>query len=63
MAMLDFVTADSPRALCDKVNRSIRSYETGHVHVQVVTTVVPDNRTQSGTRVIYEAFVTFPGRN
>jgi len=59
-ARLDYVTAESAKYLCDQVNRIIGKFESGHVSVQVVTTVVPDNRAQSGTKVLYEAFVTHP---
>jgi hypothetical protein len=51
---------DSAKFLTDQVNRLIKNYESGHVSVQVVTTVVPDQRNQPGSRVYYEAFVTHP---
>lgn len=59
-ARLSTVYAESPKYLCEQVNRLIRSYESGHVSVQVVTTVVPDNRSQTGNKIIYEAFITHP---
>ena len=59
-AKLSTVSADSAKFLCDQVNRLIRGYESSHVSIQVITTVVPDNRAQSGSRIIYEAFVTHP---
>lgn len=59
-AYLSYFSAESAKSLCDQVNRSLRGYESSHVNVQVITTVVPDNRTQSGSRVLYEAFITHP---
>lgn len=59
-AKMETISADSAKFLCDQVNRMIRSYESGHVSVQVVTTVVPDQRSQTGSRIIYEAFITHP---
>jgi hypothetical protein len=57
---VESTSADSAKFLCDQVNRLIRGYETGHVSVQVVTTVVPDNRSQTGSRITYEAFIIHP---
>lgn len=51
---------DSPKFLTDQVNRLIKNYESGHVQVQVVTTVVPDQRSQTGSKLLYEAFVIHP---
>ncbi|MDQ0672975.1 hypothetical protein QFZ36_000536 [Pseudarthrobacter siccitolerans] len=52
--------ADSAKFLTDQVNRIIKNYESGHVQVQVVTTVVPDQRSQTGSKIYYEAFVIHP---
>ena len=51
---------DSAKFLTDWVNRVIKTYESGHFQVQVVTTVVPDQSRKSGSRVLYEAFVVHP---
>ena len=52
--------ATSAKQLCDLVNRHIRKFETSQVTVQVVSSVVVDPRTQSGSKPLYEAFVTYP---
>lgn len=59
-AKMETIPADSAKSLCDQVNRLIRNYESGHVSVQVVTTVVPDQSSKTGSRVVYEAFVIHP---
>jgi hypothetical protein len=51
---------DSAKFQTDQVNRVIKNYESGHVSVQMVTTVVPDQRSQTGSRIIYEAFIILP---
>ncbi len=60
-ARMQTLYSDSAKGLTDQVNRLIRSYETGQVSFQVVTTVVPDQRSQTGSRILYEAFVVYPG--
>ncbi|MDQ0923301.1 hypothetical protein QF038_001809 [Pseudarthrobacter sp. W1I19] len=59
-ARISTVSAESAKYLCEQVNRIIRGYETSHVSIQVVTTVVPDNRSQTGSKIIYEAFIVHP---
>ncbi len=60
-ARMQTLYSDSAKGLTEQVNRLIRSYETGQVSIQVVTTVVPDQRSQAGSRILYEAFVVYPG--
>ena len=50
---------DSAKFLTDHVNGVIKNYESGQVSVQVVTTVVPDQRSRTGSRIIYEAFIIY----
>jgi hypothetical protein len=59
-AKMEYIQADSGKSLTDQVNRTIKNYESGHVSVQVVTTVVPDPSGKTSARIIYEAFIIHP---
>lgn len=43
-AKMETISPDSAEFLCDQVNRLIRAYKSGHVSVQVATTMVPVER-------------------
>ncbi|TFC19912.1 hypothetical protein [Cryobacterium sp. MDB2-10] len=60
MAALQSFSAGTARELEYAVTKFLRKYETSQVNVQVVTTVVPDSRKPEQSKVVYEAFVTFP---
>lgn len=38
----------------------IKNYESGHAQVQVVTTVVQEQRSLTGSKIYYEALVIHP---
>lgn len=59
-AQIKEFTAESAKDLASEVNRFIKKFDTSHVHIQVVTTVVPDQFGQRGSKTLYEAFVTYP---
>lgn len=52
--------AESAKQLSYEINRFIKRFDTSHVHIQIVTTVIPDQNSKTGARVLYEAFVTYP---
>ncbi len=60
MAKFATVSADSPNALCDQVSQLIRYHQSSATNVQVIPLVVADPNSPTGSRIVYQAFVTHP---
>lgn len=58
--MAKFVTlsADNPYDLCDQVGQLIKFRQAASTSVQVVPLTVPDPNSPTGSRMIFQAFIT-----
>ena len=49
------------RDVTNDVSRFIKKYDAGQISIQFITTVVPDQTSKTGSKLLYKAYVTYPG--